>query len=91
MAQSTAGNILDGWWAPPDFLQQCMLGNVVFSCEAMCMTPASPKGLDDKRESTGGLKGGLVTSEIWAGPEGPWEGTYWRSSVTARHSESNPS
>lgn len=68
-----------------------MLGSVVSSYKAMCMIPTSPKGLDAKRESTGGFKGGIVASDIWAGLEGPWEGTYWRSSATTRHSESNPS
>lgn len=71
MVQSAGGNILDGGW-PPDFLQQCILGNVVSRCKAMCMTSTSPKGLDTRRESTGGFKGGLVASEIW-------EGIYWRS------------
>lgn len=76
-----------GGGLPPDFLQQCMLGNVVSGCNAMCMALTSPKDLDAKRESTGGLRGGIMASEIWVGLEGLWEGTYWRSSVTARNSE----
>lgn len=81
MAQSTASNILDGG-QPSDSLQQCMLGSVVSSLKALCMTPTGPKGLGAKRESTGGFAGGIVASEIWPGLEGPWEGTYWSVNST---------